>query len=225
MAHKTHLVLLLSFLMPSLALRAQGSDVKGTVRDRVTGDPLPSANVVIEGTSLGAAANADGEYVIRNVPPGVFTLRVSYLGYQSVTLEVNTGSESVLYDVALLPATLEGEEVVITAQARGQQEAINQQLASDRIVNVVSSARIQELPDANAAESVGRLPGVSVVRVGGEGTQVVVRGLEPKFNVITVNGVRMSSSNSGDRSADLSMISPYMIEAIEVTKTDRKSVV
>jgi len=75
------------------------------------------------------------------------------------------------------------------------------------------------LPDANAAEAVGRLSGVSVLRSGGEGNEVVVRGLQPKYNAIMIDGVRMSSSNSNDRSADLSMISPYSLEGIEVSKS------
>jgi TonB-dependent receptor len=108
--------------------------------------------------------------------------------------------------------------VVVTAQALGQNQAINQQLSSDKIVNVVSSARIQELPDANAAESVGRLPGVSVTRQGGEGNQVVIRGLSPKYNEVMIDGVPMAPTDVGNRGTDLSMISSSMLEGIEVTK-------
>src|SRR3990172_3692933 len=206
------------FVNPVLANGAVS--VEGSVKDAKTGEPLPSANVVIVGTSLGSATDVNGRYIIRNVPPGNYTLRASYIGYQSVeaSLEVREGETSTK-DFLLEPVALEGEEVVVTAQARGQNAAINAQLNSNTIVNVVSSARIQELPDANAAESVGRLPGVSILRSGGEGTQIVVRGLQPKYNAIFIDGVRMSSSNANDRGADLSMISPYMLEGIEVTKT------
>ena len=69
---------------------------------------------------------------------------------------------------SLDPEALEGATVNVTVQAEGQKAAINQQLSSKSIVNVVSSARIQELPDANAAESIGRLPGVSITLVGGK---------------------------------------------------------
>jgi TonB-dependent receptor len=86
-------------------------------------------------------------------------------------------------------------------------------------VSVVSAAKIQELPDANAAESLGRLPGVSVIRSGGEADEVVIRGLAPKFNRIMVNGVELTSSNPNDESVDLSMISSNMLEGMEVKKT------
>jgi len=197
-----------------------GVNIEGVVRDAQTGDPLPGANVVLAGTSLGASADIKGNYVIRSVPPGAYTIRVTYVGYTtvSVPLQVAEGA-SITQNFKLEAVSLQGETVVVTAQASGQNAAINQQLASNTVTNVVSAARIQELPDANAAESVGRLPGVSVLRNGGEGTQVVIRGLQPKYNTVSVDGVRMTSSNQNDRSVDLSMISPFSLAGIEVSKT------
>ena len=194
--------------------------ISGRVRDAVSGEPLFSAAVQLEGTSFGMATDEEGKYAIRDVPPGSYTIRFAYVGYKTLELptEVKAGADVTL-DVKLDPVAIEGQEVIVTAQAKGQKEAINEQLASDRIVNVVSAARIQELPDANAAEAVGRLPGIFVLRNGGEGTEVVVRGLQPKYNAIMVDGVRMTSSGESDRSSDLSMISPYMLEGIEVSKT------
>ena len=126
-------------------------------------------------------------------PPGSYTIRATYVGYTpSSSAIVVADGETVTRDFKLDAVTIEGQTVVVTAQALGQNQAINQQLASSQIVNVVSSARIQELPDANAAESVGRLPGVSVTRSGGEGNQVVIRGLSPKYNEVMINGVAMA---------------------------------
>ena len=111
-----------------------------------------------------------------------------------------------------------GKTVLVTAQAKGQLDAINRQLKAKSIKNIVSSDRIQELPDANAAESVARIPGVSIRREGGEGNKVVIRGLSPKYNKITVNGSNIASTDADNRSTDLSMISQYMLDGIEVTK-------
>ena len=114
---------------------------------------------------------------------------------------------------------MEGEEVLVTAQASAQQQAINQQLTSKTIKNIVSKKQIQELPEANAAEAVGRLPGVSLVRSGGEGNKLVIRGMAPKYSQIQIDGVTMAATGDQDRSVDLSMISPYMLEGIELTKS------
>ena len=76
-------------------------------------------------------------------------------------------------------------------------DAINKQLKAKSIKNIVSSDRIQELPDANAAETVARIPGVSIRREGGEGNKVVIRGLSPKYNKITVGWHKRSINRYG----------------------------
>ncbi len=207
-------------LFITTAARAQsGATIQGTVADKKTGEALPGANVMLVGTSLGASSDVHGKFVVREVPPGTYTIRATYVGYTpTVKPLVVQGSSPVTIDFVLEAVTIEGQAVVVTAQALGQNQAINQQLASNQIVSVVSAARIQELPDANAAESVGRLPGVSVTREGGEGNQVVIRGLAPKYNEVMVDGVAMSATDAGDRGTDLSMISSNMLEGIEVTK-------
>ncbi len=194
--------------------------ITGKVTDATNNQPLLGANVILVGTSMGAAADMDGNFTISNVPDGSYRLRTSYIGYKTETInvQVKDGLELV-ENIKLEPVGITGKEVVVTAQASGQNAAINQQLTSNKIVNVVSAARIQELPDANAAESVGRLPGVSIVRSGGEGNGIVIRGLQPKYNTIMIDGVEMAATDAGDRGTDLSMISSNMLEGIEVFKT------
>ena len=146
-------------------------------------------------------------------------LQISYVGYQSMQAAVTiTAGQTITFDAQLTFGVVEGEEIIVTAQAAGQAAAINQQLSSNTITNVVSAERIQELPDQNAAESVGRLPGISIERDAGEGQKVIIRGLSPKFNAITVNGERVPSTDGDDRSVDLSMISPDVLAGIEVFK-------
>ncbi|UCH63944.1 MAG: TonB-dependent receptor [Fidelibacterota bacterium] len=200
-------------------LAAATGGISGTVRDTDTGKPLPGANVVLEGTAFGAAANQDGVYFLSRIPAGDYTLIVSYIGYRRITIPVMVeAGRTTQQDVALVFEVVEGREVVVTAQLEGQAQAINLQLTSNTITNVVSAERIQELPDANAAESVGRLPGISIKRSGGEGNKIVIRGLAPTYNVITVGGEKVPATDLDDRSVDLAMISPEILDGIEVTK-------
>ncbi len=217
---KHTIFILIFFISIGYLFAADSGIITGKV---IAGDiktPLPGANIILKGTSLGAATDIYGAYKITNIPPGKYVLHVSYIGYesQSVNVELNENTHLQL-NFQLKPQSIEGEEVTVTAQANGQMQAINKQLSEDKIVNVVSAARIQELPDANAAESVGRLPGVSVLRNGGEGDKIVVRGLAPKYNQIKISGIQMSSSDPNNRSTDLSMISSNMLDGIEVSKT------
>ncbi|UCH61913.1 MAG: TonB-dependent receptor [Fidelibacterota bacterium] len=200
-------------------LVAATGGVSGTVRDADTDKPLPGANVTLEGTAFGAAANQDGVYFLSRIPTGDYTLIVSYIGYRRISIPVTVeAGRTTQQDVALVFEVVEGREVVVTAQLEGQARAINLQLTSNTITNVVSAERIQELPDANAAESVGRLPGISIKRSGGEGNKIVIRGLAPTYNVITVGGEKVPATDLDDRSVDLAMISPEILAGIEVTK-------
>ena len=124
------------------------------------------------------------------------------------TVQISDG-EVVITDFRLTITSIQGEEVVVTAMARGQARAINTQIAARNIKNVVSEQKIRELPDANAAEALARLPGVSVVRSGGEAVEIKVRGVSS--NTLFVNGMRLSSG--------LVSISPSMIGGIELSKS------
>ncbi|MFL2983657.1 MAG: carboxypeptidase-like regulatory domain-containing protein [Candidatus Neomarinimicrobiota bacterium] len=210
---------ILVFLFTSNFALSNSASITGVVKDSGTKKPLVGANVYITGTSLGTATTDEGEYTISNINPGTYTLKTSYIGYESKESEVTFDKgETIELDVELDYATIEGKTIEVTAQARGQMDAINKQLKAKSIKNIISSDRIQELPDANAAEAVARVPGVSIRREGGEGNKVVIRGLSPKYNKITVNGTNLASTDADDRSTDLSMISQYMLEGIEVTK-------
>ena len=212
--------------------------IKGKVFDKESKGALPGANVIIKGTSLGAAGDLNGSFSIFNVPPGTQTLVVSYLGYvsSSVDVEIPDDGTTINRDFYLQATMIQGEVVVVTAQGQGQLQAINQQIASDKIVNIVSEARIQELPDFNAAGAIGRLPGVSTLQSSGEANKIVIRGLAPQYNAVSVSGITLASTGStqigatslpgltsgainNDRSVDLSMVTPYMIKSIQVYKT------
>ena len=206
----------------SVSVQAQTGRISGQVVDENSGDALPGANVYLGGTSLGTATDIYGNYNIINIPTGIYVLVARYLGFEDDSIEIRIEpNKRTQLDIKMKLKVIEGEEVLITAQSEGQMQAINQQLSSKTIVNVVSKKQIQELPEYNAAEVVGRLPGVSLERSGGEGNKVVIRGMASKYSIIQIDGVNMTATGEEDRSTDLSMISPYMLEGIELTKSIR----
>lgn len=218
--------LLIQFFMlvfiTSTVFSAPAGTIAGKVTDGTTGEGLPGANISIVGTSMGAATNLKGDYRIPNVPPGEYMLRASFIGYQEMTIKARVQvRKTTKVNFALEFQVVKGKEIVVTAQASGQLAAINRQLTSRQIVNVVSAEKMQELPDANAAEALGRLPGISLKRNSGEANKVVVRGLAPKYNNVTIEGVKMASTNDFDRSVDLSLIQGEMLGGVEVSKTLR----
>lgn len=187
-----------SWLIGMLALLTPAAfgqfTVQGTVRDSLTHEPLFGANLFLKGTALGGVTDREGKFKITRVPAGTYMVRSSYVGYKPIEKPVALTAD-VTMNFDLLPDVIEGKEVVITAQMKGQVAAINQQINANTIVNVISEEKIKELPDANAAEAIGRLPGVSIIRSGGEANKVILRGMSDKFTSFTIDGIRIPYGN------------------------------
>ncbi len=92
--------------------------IAGKVTDAKTKEALVGVNVIVQGTTLGAVTNLDGDYTILNIPPGAYTLKASILGYDLVTVnEVRISIDlTTRQDFALTETVMEQKEVVITAQ-------------------------------------------------------------------------------------------------------------
>ncbi len=212
------LALLSALLLSPSRLSAQGV-IRGTVSDSATQEVLVGANVSLPGTALGGVTDREGRFRVYPVPAGTHRVRISYIGYRTfeTTVTLSEG-ETVTLDRTLAPDVIEGHEVVVTAQRKGQVAAINQQVTSNTIVNVISEEKIKELPDANAAEAIGRLPGVSILRSGGEANKVILRGMDEKFTSITIDGIRVPATDPDARGVDLSMFSQGTLAGVEVFK-------
>jgi len=222
---------LLSLMLLSISSVYAGS-IKGKVTDATSGDPLIGANVSIEGKSIGTVSDIEGLYTIPNLPAGVYTVRFSYIGYTEIkqTVTITESDQPVVLNVTkMVIGSVVGQEVVISAQAIGQLSAINQQLTSDAMTNIVDAARIRELPDQNVAEAISRLPGITISRNNGEGSGVGIRGLAPQYNLIQIDGVSMSPVQNmgragdfgdavGGRGVSLSSVSQENLSGIEVFK-------
>lgn len=211
-------IFILFLFLFQISLFASGQ-LKGTVSDSLSNETLVGANIILEGTSIGAATNIEGNYNITSIPPGKYSIKCTYIGYKpkNTTVTIVDGKTLEL-NFTLNVDVVQGKEVVVTAQALGQAAAINQQINSNNIVNVISEQKIKELPDANAAEALGRLPGVSVVRSGGEANKIILRGLNQNLTTVTVDGVKLSPTDADSRGIDLSTISQGSLSGIVLSK-------
>ncbi len=215
------LVLFFTLCNP-LNIYSQGTgfaNIKGKITDAVTGEVLAGATVIIGNTSIGTASNSDGDFLITNLKPGSYNVTFSYLGYINDTLKANLQpGQTLQLNTSLHSVNINLGEVVVSVQVKGQRAAINLVRSSNSIVNVVSSEKIRDVPDVNAAESIGRLPGVSLERVGGEGNRVIVDGLTPRFTIVEVDGVRLNGVDA-DRGVGLQSISSESLGGIELSKS------
>ena len=98
-------------------------------------------------------------------------------------------------------------------------QAVNEEITSPNIVNVMPETQILALPNANVADAIGRLPGVTVQRDEGEAVYVQVRGLDPRLTNTTIDGVTIPSPESNVRQVLLATIPADMVQSIELNKT------
>src|SRR5207249_7997629 len=97
---------------------AQGGRVEGRVTAAASGAPIPSAEVSVVGTNLGTRTNADGRFVLLDIPAGPHDLRILAIGYKLGTLRLVVRSDSVTTaDAQLTPSVLELDAVVVTGTA------------------------------------------------------------------------------------------------------------
>ncbi|MEJ5262644.1 MAG: carboxypeptidase-like regulatory domain-containing protein, partial [Ignavibacterium sp.] len=155
---------------------AQTGKINGYVRDADTGEELIGANIILEGTTMGAATNIDGYYVITNVPPGSYTLRASMVGYAPQTIRdirVNINLTTEL-NINLKTSTIQTEEVVVVAT-----QPIVRQDVSSSVVNL-NIEEVKSLPVVSVSGIIGLQAGVQGLTIRGGGsdqTAFVVNGI------------------------------------------------
>jgi len=166
MLRKLSTVLFLLALLPGLLFAADGK-LRGKVTDKETGEPLVGANVVLEGTSLGAACDINGDYVIIGVRAGVYAIKATYVGYNSMTIaNVRISSDiTVTQDFKLSSSAVQVQAVEIVAQRPLIQRN------TTNTVRIQTQEDMKELPLRGTQNIIGLQAGV--VRQGGN---LYVRG-------------------------------------------------
>lgn len=193
--------------------------LKGKINDQKTGKSLPGASLIIEGTSIGTNTDANGQYVLSNVPTGEQTLLVSYLGFESQERNISlSAGQSLVLNLELKDNFLELEGITVQGIRQGQARALNQQKTAVNIKNIVAADLIGRFPDQNVADALRRVPSVTVQRDQGEARYVQIRGTNPNLSNISINGEQIPSPEGDVRYAALDMIPSDILSSIEVTK-------
>ena len=126
------------------------------------------------------------------------------------------------------------EEIVVRGIRGSLTNAMDIKRANDGVVDAISAEDIGKFPDANLAESLQRITGVSIDRSSGEGNQITVRGLGPNFNMVTLNGRQMPAASSPEqesissatqsRAFNFNQIASESVAGVDVYKTSRADI-
>jgi len=212
-------ITLFAILVFSFHSYAQSGNIQGVITDE-NGISVPGATILIETLKKGVVSDFDGKFTLVSIPKGTHVLKVNYLGYGNVTKEVIiTNNRTILVSITLKTSSEELDEVqVSTYGLSGQSKALNKQRSNLNITNVISTDQIGKFPDANIGDAVKRIPGITMQVDQGEARNIIVRGLSPQLNSVTLNGSRIPSAEGDNRNIQMDLIPSDMIQTIEVSK-------
>jgi len=202
MQRKLLVLVLITALVPAL-LFATGK-IRGKVIDAGSGEPLVGANVVLVGTSMGAASNVSGEFTVLNVPPGTYTLKTSYVGYQTITLS-NIRVNNDLTTEANFQLPAEGVTVG-TVEIVAERPMINK--SATNAVRIVDAEFFQKVPARGINTAIVTQPGVVF-----QNNNIYIRGGRPDEVGFRIEGVGVNDMLFGGRAVS---VTAEAVEQIQV---------
>jgi len=204
-------VVVLVLLLNPGAFAGVTGKIAGKVVDEQTGEPLIGANILIKGTTMGAAAGPDGSFIIINVPPGKYTLRVTMIGYetQNVTDVMVYTDRTTKVNVRLRPTVIEGREVTVVAE--------RERIEFDRTNTAayISQEEIEKLPVANLREVIQMQAGV----VADAGGALHFRGGRSREVAYMIDGVPVTNAFSQGGGANVVIENNFVREVQVITGT------
>ncbi len=220
---------MISFVLAMVAgsTAATAGVIAGSVKDSKTGEPLIGADIKVVGANVGGATDIDGKFSIQNVPEGLYSLKVSYVGYATkvVTTVGVTANETVTRDVVLEPqSTGQGdamriEDIYVTADRVRATSAsvLTERQRAAVIGDAISAEQIRLSPDGNSSDALRRVTGLSIV----DDKFVFVRGVTDRYNATTLNGVVVTGTDTDadKKSFNFDMIPAALISSTVVLKT------
>lgn len=209
---------LATVMLAAVAPIASAQVLSGKVTDTTGTAPLQGAIVSVDGTNRSASTDRFGEYRIANLPAGDYSITVSYIGTPDVTSSVSVPTSGAELDFALGADVRFMDNVLVVGSKAAQAGAINQQRAADSIVSVIDSDGLGYFPDTTVADSLQRVPGLSIVTDQGEGRYVSIRGINTDLVAASINGVRTPSPEDR-RGVLLDGVPSDLLDGIEVQKS------
>lgn len=170
--------------------------IMGKVTDATLGEGIPFANIMIEGTTTGAASDLDGNYVILNVPPGKYNVTASYIGYKKITIKavsVNVGFTTTL-NIKLTPGEVTLDAVIVQGE---RNPLIRQDLTNPTVA--ITSESVDILPVYNISDVIKLQAGV----VTGDDGSIHVRGGYGNEVAYTLNGLSLNDPYGNSRAVGL----------------------
>jgi outer membrane receptor protein involved in Fe transport len=208
---------ILSFVF--INVEAQNAVLRGTVTDVKTGETIVGASVFLGGTTIGAMSDFDGKFELKNIAPGSYTLKCSFISYEPQEKEVVLSANDELnIDFRLGEAVVQVEEVKVIARANRENETmlLMEQKDADGIKESIGAQRLSSLGVSDAASATSKISGVTKNEGSGD---IYIRGLGDRYLSTTMNGLPIPSDNVEKKNIDLNLFSTDVIQNVGISKT------
>jgi len=167
------------FIFTAVSFAQDKATLTGNVTDSDNGSPLPGANIVLVGTIMGAASSGTGDFTVGNVPPGTYTVKVSYIGYAtSETADVVfSAGETKTMNFSLVPTGILFNAIVATASRRPEKT-----LDAPASISVIELREINQLVAPSSASLLTNVTGIDMATTGVDRREIVMRGFNNAFS-------------------------------------------
>ncbi len=207
------LIILLITAVPVLAAPA-GVDVRtsltGKVKDKSTGETIPGAEVYFPDLRTGAVTDVDGNYVVSDLPATKALVKVSMVGYATITMTIDLSTVTKM-DFELSESVTEMQDVVVTGTSKATELK-----RSPVPMAMASRTFLRENASSNAIETLGKIPGVSTVSTGPNVSKPYIRGLGGNRVLTLFDGVRQEGQQWGEEHGV--EVDQFLIDRVEVVK-------
>lgn len=209
------------FVVSSSYFQAQNSSISGLVKDKR--GVFPSAKIILKNTSFKALCDFDGKFLIKGLYAGQYTLTINLDGYLEFekTFSLDNSQHLDLGEL-VMSEIKELTEINISAYAKtSENKALFLVQNAPTVLTVVSSDIIAKLPNKNASDVVARVPGASITRNKGEGSNISLRGTPLDWTATFLNGDRLpvADEENATRSFEFEILPADMIEYVLVSKS------
>jgi hypothetical protein len=198
---------------------SQTGALKGTVRDKKTRETIVGANVIIDGTTKGAATDLDGNYQIINIQPGNYKVKVSIISYEtkiseSIVIEKN---RTTVLDLELeeISTLIQSVDVIAHRKTDTQLSMISSIKNSKLVICGISNQQFERTLDKDASEIIKRVAGITII----DNRFIVVRGLIERYNTVLINRASTPSFESDAKAFSFDVIPSSTLDRIVIYKT------
>ena len=214
------IIIIIIFAFSQLIFAQNSATLNGLLTDNESNkDPLPFANVIIKGTTIGSTTDFDGKYSF-SVPVGTHIVQFSFLGYKTVekTFTIVAGQTITINQLMSAEEGVALDDVVVRATTTREKESalLLEQKKAVVIKESIGAERLSKVGVSNASAATTKISGVTKSEGSGD---IYIRGLGDRYLSTTMNGLPIPSDNVANKNIDLSLFSTNVINNIGISKT------